>query len=84
VADVLAPGIILGQAVGILACLATGDSYGRPTDLAWAITYTDPRAMAPRNVALHPVEPQNVAELLLIGAALSARMPLSIGRGGLP
>lgn len=55
-ADVLAPGIILGQAVGILACLATGDSYGSPTDLAWAITYTDPRAMAPRNIPLHPVE----------------------------
>lgn len=65
-ADVLAPGIILGQAVGILACLATGDSYGRPTDLAWAITYTDPRAMAPQNVALHPVEIYEMAAYFLV------------------
>lgn len=65
-ADILAPGIILAQAVGILACLATGDSYGTPTDLAWAITYTDPRAMAPRNVALHPVEFYEMAAYVLI------------------
>ena len=65
-ADILAPGIILGQTVGILACLATGDSYGRPTDLAWAITYTDPRAMAPRNIPLHPVEFYEIAAYFLV------------------
>jgi len=65
-ADILAPGVILGQAVGILACLANGDSYGRPTDLAWAITYTDPRAMAPRNVPLHPVELYEMAAYFLV------------------
>ena len=65
-ADVLAPGIILGQTVGILACIATGDSYGRPTDLTWAITYTDPRAMAPRNVPLHPVEFYEMAAYFLV------------------
>ena len=61
-ADTLAPGIILGQAVGILACLANGDSYGSPTDLPWAITYTNPRAMAPLNVPLHPVELYEMAD----------------------
>jgi phosphatidylglycerol:prolipoprotein diacylglycerol transferase len=55
-ADTLAPGAMLGQAAGILACLLNGDSYGKPAALAWSITYTDPRAMAPLNVALHPVE----------------------------
>ena len=55
-ADVLAPAIPLGQTLGQLACLANGDSYGRPTDLPWAITYTDPRALAPLNVPLHPIE----------------------------
>jgi len=65
-ADVLAPGIILGQAAGILACLATGDSYGRPTDFPWAITYTDPRAMAPRNIAFHPVEFYEMAAYFLV------------------
>jgi len=65
-ADVLAPGIIAGQAAGILACLANGDSYGRPTDLAWAITYTNPRAMAPLNVPLHPVELYEMAAYILV------------------
>jgi len=65
-ADALAPGIIAGQTVGILACLANGDSYGRPTDLAWAITYTDPRAMAPLNVPLHPVELYEMAAYFLV------------------
>ncbi len=40
----------------MFACLLNGDSYGKPTDLAWAITYTDPRAMAPLNIPMHPVE----------------------------
>lgn len=65
-ADVVAPGIIAGQALGILGCLATGDSHGKPTDLAWAITYTDPRAMAPLGVPLHPVELYEMAAYLLV------------------
>ncbi|MBX3646354.1 MAG: prolipoprotein diacylglyceryl transferase [Rhodocyclaceae bacterium] len=65
-ADTLAPGIILGQAAGILACLANGDSYGSPTELAWAITYVDPRAMAPLNVPLHPVEIYEIVAYLLV------------------
>lgn len=65
-ADTLAPGVILGQAVGIFACLLNGDSYGKPTDSAWAITYTDPRAMAPLNVPLHPVEIYEMAIYFLV------------------
>lgn len=55
-ADALTPGIALGQTLGQFACLANGDSFGKPTDLPWAIVYTDPRAMAPLNVPLHPLE----------------------------
>ncbi len=55
-ADTLAPGIPLAQTLGQLACLANGDSFGRPSALPWAITYTDPRALAPLNVPLHPIE----------------------------
>jgi phosphatidylglycerol---prolipoprotein diacylglyceryl transferase len=65
-ADVLAPGVALGQAAGILACLLNGDSYGKPADVAWAITYTDPRALAPLNVPLHPVEIYEMAAYLLV------------------
>jgi phosphatidylglycerol:prolipoprotein diacylglycerol transferase len=54
--DILAPGIALGQTIGQFACLLNGDSYGRPADLPWAITYTDPRSLAPLNIPLHPIE----------------------------
>jgi phosphatidylglycerol:prolipoprotein diacylglycerol transferase len=64
--DTLAPGIALGQTVGQLACLLNGDSYGRPTDLPWAITYTDPRSMAPLNIPLHPIEIYEMAAYFLI------------------
>lgn len=55
-ADVVAPGLILGQTVGQIACLLNGDTYGRPTTLPWGITFTDPRAMAPLGVPLHPIQ----------------------------
>jgi len=65
-ADTLAPGLALGQAAGIFACVLNGDSYGKPTNLAWAITYTDPRAMAPLNIPLHPVEIYEMAAYFLV------------------
>ncbi len=71
-ADTLAPGAILGQTVGILACLLNGDSYGKPSNVAWAIAYTDPRAMAPLNVPLHPVEIYEMAAHLLVFALVWA------------
>lgn len=62
--DTLAPGIALGQTLGQFACLANGDSWGKSTDLPWAITYTDPRALAPVNVPLHPIEVYEMAAYL--------------------
>ncbi|MGH7362999.1 MAG: prolipoprotein diacylglyceryl transferase [Candidatus Methylomirabilales bacterium] len=55
-ADVAAPGLILGQTVGQVACLLNGDTYGRPTTLPWAITFSDPRSFAPLGVPLHPLQ----------------------------
>lgn len=65
-ADTLAPGIALGQTLGQFACLLNGDSYGRPTDLPWAIIYTDPRSLAPLNVPLHPVEIYEMGAYFLV------------------
>lgn len=59
-ADLCAPAIALGQAIGRIGCLMAGDDYGRPTDLPWAVTFTDPDAAAlggaPLGVPLHPVQ----------------------------
>ena len=65
-ADTLAPGIALAQAVGVLACFLNGDSYGKPTDLPWAITYTDPRSLAPLNIPLHPIEIYEIVNYFLV------------------
>lgn len=65
-ADTLAPGIPLGQTVGQFACLLNGDSYGRPTDLPWAIVYTDPRSLAPLNIPLHPIEIYEMVAYFLV------------------
>jgi len=80
-ADAVIPGVILGQAVGQIACLLNGDTYGKPTTVAWAITFTDPAAMAPLGVPLHPIQ---VYELLAYAAVffIVHRMARSTAREG--
>jgi phosphatidylglycerol:prolipoprotein diacylglycerol transferase len=59
-ADMIAPGIALGHIIGRFGCLLAGCCYGRPTDVRWAITFTDPVAAAnvgtPLQVPLHPTQ----------------------------
>jgi phosphatidylglycerol:prolipoprotein diacylglycerol transferase len=55
-ADTLAPSVILGQAIGRLACFLNGDAYGIPTTMPWAVTFTNPESMAPLGVPLHPTQ----------------------------
>lgn len=38
-ADVIAPAIIFGQAVGRIACFLNGDAFGSPTDMGYGIVY---------------------------------------------
>jgi phosphatidylglycerol:prolipoprotein diacylglycerol transferase len=60
VADLAAPAIALGQAIGRIGCFMAGDDYGRPTTVPWAVAFTNPDAAriggAPLNVPLHPVQ----------------------------
>jgi phosphatidylglycerol---prolipoprotein diacylglyceryl transferase len=59
-ADLTGPAIALGQAIGRVGCVMAGDDYGRPSDVPWAVTFTDPEAAriggAPLGVPLHPVQ----------------------------
>ncbi len=43
--DALAPAAALGHAIGHVGCLFSGDSYGLPSDLPWAVAF--PRGMPP-------------------------------------
>jgi len=74
-ADLFAPGIGLGYMVGRLGCLMAGCCYGKPTDVAWAITFTDPAANfnvgTPLNVPLHPTQLyESAAGLVILVAVL--------------
>ena len=69
--DVFAPGIALGHVTGRLGCLAAGCCYGKPTSVAWAITFTSPLAAAnvgtPLGIPLHPTQLYEAgAELLIL------------------
>ncbi len=73
--DLMAPGIALGHVVGRFGCLLAGCCYGRPTDVGWAITFTNPIANAnvgtPLNIPLHPTQLYDAgAELLILGVLL--------------
>ena len=58
--DVFAPGIALGHVIGRFGCFFAGCCYGKPTNVPWAITFTNPFAAAnvgtPLNVPLHPTQ----------------------------
>jgi phosphatidylglycerol---prolipoprotein diacylglyceryl transferase len=47
-ADIAAPGLALGQALGRVACIITGDAMGKPTNGPLGFAYTNPGAMVPQ------------------------------------
>jgi phosphatidylglycerol:prolipoprotein diacylglycerol transferase len=59
-ADAATPGIALGLAIARLGCFCAGCCWGKPADVTWAVTFTDPYAQrvvgVPLNIALHPTQ----------------------------
>jgi phosphatidylglycerol:prolipoprotein diacylglycerol transferase len=55
-ADVLAPGIILAQAIGRVGCTLNGCCYGEACNLSWAIIYTNPNSLGPIGIPVHPTQ----------------------------
>ena len=53
-ADVVAPAIILGQAIGRIGCTINGCCYGLPTSLPWGIIYTHPASLGFGAGVVHP------------------------------
>ena len=68
--DVFAPGIALGHVTGRLGCLAAGCCYGKPTDVPWAIVFTNPLAATnvgtPLGIPLHPTQLYEAGAALVI------------------
>ena len=69
-ADVVAPAIILAQAVGRVGCTINGCCYGIETSLPWGVVYTHPNSSAPLGVAIHPTQLYEILYNLLIFALL--------------
>jgi phosphatidylglycerol:prolipoprotein diacylglycerol transferase len=65
VADVAAPSIAIGQAIGRIGCFSAGCCYGKeadPTKIPWAVNFP-PEAIAPSGVYRHPTQ---LYEMLLM------------------
>lgn len=74
--DLMAPGIAVGHVIGRIGCLMAGCCYGRPTSVAWAVTFKDPAAAinvgTPLGIPLHPTQLYDAgAELIILGVLLA-------------
>jgi len=69
-ADLVAPAIILAQAIGRVGCTINGCCYGIETSLPWGVKYTHPNSLAPLGVAIHPTQIYEILYNLLVFAVL--------------
>jgi phosphatidylglycerol:prolipoprotein diacylglycerol transferase len=72
-ADLLAPAILLAQAIGRIGCTINGCCYGIVTSLPWGVVYTHPDSFAykaslalPEGMGLHPTQPYEIIFCLLV------------------
>jgi phosphatidylglycerol:prolipoprotein diacylglycerol transferase len=66
--DVFSVGLPLAHGISRVGCLMAGCCWGRPTDLPWGVTYSDPVAPAPHGIALHPTQLYEALYLIVVAA----------------
>ena len=83
VADLFAPAIPIGAAIGRISCGLAGMDYGTPTQLPWGFVYTNPNSYAPIDGV--PLHPDQFYELLgdLVIAGILIRLRGRLPDGGL-
>lgn len=69
-ADVLAPGIILAQAIGRVGCTLNGCCYGVETHALSAVIYTNPESYAHIGVPVHPTQIYEIIYNLIVFVVL--------------
>lgn len=62
-ADMGAPSLILGQAIGRIGCFLNGDAHGYPTDMPWGLVYS-PESPAGQMFPGQPLHPTQLYEML--------------------
>ncbi len=75
-ADVIAPAVVLGQALGRFGNFMNGDAYGTPTDLPWGIIFPSdsPAGQIFREIPIHPTMLYELTgDLLIFGILMFLR-----------
>ena len=81
VADLFAPAIPIGGAIGRISCGLAGMDYGTPTQLPWGVIYTNPNSYAPTDgIPRHPDQYYElIGDLLIAGILIKLRGKLPNG-----
>ena len=81
IADLFAPAIPIGSAIGRISCGLAGMDYGTPTKLPWGVVYTNPNSYAPTDgVPRHPDQfYELLGDLIIAGILLKVRGRLPRG-----
>jgi phosphatidylglycerol:prolipoprotein diacylglycerol transferase len=58
--DIVAPGALVGMAIGRIGCLINGCCYGLPTTVPWAVIYMNPNSYAPVGIPIHPTQAYHI------------------------
>jgi phosphatidylglycerol:prolipoprotein diacylglycerol transferase len=73
-ADTIAPGIILAQAIGRIGCTINGCCYGVECHLPWAVVYEHVNSVGPIGVPVHPTQIYEIFyNLIVFGVLLLLR-----------
>lgn len=65
VADAVAPGLLLAQAVGRVGCVINGDAWGAETSWPFAFVYTHEDSYVPQHLLGVPTHPYPVYDMLI-------------------
>ncbi len=87
-ADVIAPGMLVGLAIGRVGCFLNGCCYGGPCDLPWAVSFPagtevaakfplDPRVPGGPSAAVHPAQLYAAIDAGILAALAIAFTPLA-------
>ncbi|MCJ7662782.1 MAG: prolipoprotein diacylglyceryl transferase [Desulfobacterales bacterium] len=70
VTDIFAPSLAIGHAFGRIGCFLAGCCYGEACALPWAVTFADPRSLAPQGIPVHPTQLYSSLSLFALFAFL--------------
>jgi phosphatidylglycerol:prolipoprotein diacylglycerol transferase len=71
VADAVAPGLLLAQAIGRIGCIINGDAWGAETSWPLAFIYTHPDALLPERLHGVPTHPYPLYDIIIDLATLA-------------